>query len=163
MKWNFDCVLKWTPLLQIFSVRPKTLSNYGCGTFHGTKSSFMRIDLLHIEKCLSPPEGGVESSTQAWMPIYVSILRIPLIIWVWRATVEWYIERGKPKNSEKNLSQCHFLHDKSHIDWPGGANPGLRGERTVNWRPKPWHGPKHLFRTYFTVKDYVEGTTWNRD
>jgi hypothetical protein len=28
------------------------------------------------------------------------------------------IDRGKPKNSEKNLSQCHFVHNKSHTDWP---------------------------------------------
>jgi hypothetical protein len=32
--------------------------------------------------------GG--SSTQEWMPTYVSISRIPQMIWVWRATVEWY-------------------------------------------------------------------------
>jgi hypothetical protein len=24
-------------------------------------------------------------------------------------------DRGEPKNSEKNLSQCHFVHYKSHI------------------------------------------------
>jgi hypothetical protein len=29
------------------------------------------------------------------------------------------IDRGKPKYSAKNLSQCHFVHHRSHMDWPG--------------------------------------------
>jgi hypothetical protein len=28
------------------------------------------------------------------------------------------IDRGKPKNSGKNLSQFHFVHHKSHMDRP---------------------------------------------
>jgi hypothetical protein len=28
------------------------------------------------------------------------------------------IDRGKPKNSEIKLCQCHFYHHKSHMDWP---------------------------------------------
>jgi hypothetical protein len=28
-------------------------------------------------------------------------------------------DRGKPKYSEKNLSQCQFFHHKSHTDKPG--------------------------------------------
>ena len=27
-------------------------------------------------------------------------------------------DRGKPKYSVKNMSQCHFVHHKSHMDWP---------------------------------------------
>jgi hypothetical protein len=29
------------------------------------------------------------------------------------------IDRVKPKYSGENLSQCHFVHHKSHMDWAG--------------------------------------------
>jgi hypothetical protein len=29
------------------------------------------------------------------------------------------IGSGNPKKSEKTLCQCHFVHNKSHMDWPG--------------------------------------------
>jgi hypothetical protein len=38
------------------------------------------------------------------------------------------IERGKPKDSERNLSKCHFEHSKSNMDCLG-ANPVLRGKK----------------------------------
>jgi hypothetical protein len=33
------------------------------------------------------------------------------------------IDRGKPKYSGENLSQCHFVHNKSRMYWPG-IEPG---------------------------------------
>jgi hypothetical protein len=55
-------------------------------------------------------------------------------IWVWRATVEWYWQ-GKPKNSERNLSQCHFVHHKFHMDWARreAGSSAWRGRRLTAW------------------------------
>jgi hypothetical protein len=39
-------------------------------------------------------------------------------------------DRGKLKDSEKNLSQCHFVHHKSHVDY-SGSERCLRGEKPV--------------------------------
>jgi hypothetical protein len=41
------------------------------------------------------------------------------------------IGRGKPKISEKNLSQCRFVHHKSHMDWNWAF--AVRGRRLTAW------------------------------
>lgn len=38
---------------------------------------------------------------------------------------------GKPRYSKQNLSVCHSVHQKSHMDRPG-IKPRVRGEKT-------WH------------------------
>jgi hypothetical protein len=44
-------------------------------------------------------------------------------------------DRGKPKYSGKNLSQCHFVHNKSHMDWPQVRTraSAVGGRRLTAW------------------------------
>jgi hypothetical protein len=48
-------------------------------------------------------------------------------------------DRGKLKNSEKNLPQYHFVHLTYHTDWPG-SEPGPLWWEVGDWPPEPWHG-----------------------
>jgi hypothetical protein len=55
-------------------------------------------------------------------------LSIPQMIceWIWGSGgIYW---QGKPKNSERDLSRCRFVHHKSHMDYLD-AKPDLRGEK----------------------------------
>jgi hypothetical protein len=39
---------------------------------------------------------------------------------------QYDIDKCKVKYAEKNLTHCHFVHNKSHVDWPGNK-PGPSG------------------------------------
>jgi hypothetical protein len=55
------------------------------------------------------------------------------------------IDRGKPKDSEKNLSPCHFVHHKFHWIDPG-ANPDRRGERPATNRLSHGTAARFIFK-----------------
>jgi hypothetical protein len=48
-------------------------------------------------------------------------------------------DRRKPNNSEKNLSQCNFVHHKAHMESPG-REPWPPLSEVGNQPPEPWHG-----------------------
>jgi hypothetical protein len=41
--------------------------------------------------------------------------------------------------SRRTLSQCHFIHHESHVDWPG-RQPGPSRWEASDWPPEIWHG-----------------------
>jgi hypothetical protein len=54
----------------------------------------------------------------------------------WRSMGHWWndIDTGKLKYLQRNLSQCHLLHHKYHMDWPGiEPRPPTSGWWLTTW------------------------------
>jgi hypothetical protein len=61
-----------------------------------------------------------------------SFVHPPVDTWV-NMEQRWNdIDSGKPKDSEKNLSQSHFVHHNSHMDCPG-CEPSFKIYKSVLW------------------------------
>jgi hypothetical protein len=76
--------------------------------------------------------GG--SSTQAWMPAYVSMVNIPQMIWVWRATVELYWQGKTEELGEKPVPVPLCPPQIPHgLTWARTRASAVRGRRLTTW------------------------------
>jgi hypothetical protein len=102
------------------------------------------MNSLASKSCFFHPEDGV-GQTEAWMPTYVSILRFPQMISVWRATVEWYWQ-GKTEQLGENpvpvpLCPPQIPHGLTRARTQASV---VRGSRLTTWamaRPKSCVNP----------------------
>jgi hypothetical protein len=80
------------------------------------------------------PWRWVGSSSQAWMPTYVSILRILQMIWVWIATVEWHWQGKTEELGEKPVSVLLCAPQIPHgLTRARTRASAVRGRRLTTW------------------------------
>jgi hypothetical protein len=110
-KLNLNSVLR-TPVSKICGMAIQFAAY--CVHVEGThRSKYHR----HIPSRLLFPEGGVGLVPKRGYLLTLAYYAFPR--WYEFGERRWNdIDRGKPKNAEKNLSQCHSVHHKSHMYWP---------------------------------------------
>jgi hypothetical protein len=129
--WTFDFILFWF-LLQIQKL----------WEFFNTTTAIMWGPSAASMFFFFPWRWG-GSSIQAWMPTYVSTLRIPQMIWVWRATVEWYWQGKTEELWEKpvpvSLCPPQIPHGLTRV-WTRAS--AVRGQWLTTWamaQPIVWY------------------------
>jgi hypothetical protein len=108
-----------------------------CVSVLKTAHKLIRLDcnqlLLKFQMSLFFPEDGV-GQTEAWMPAYVTILRIPQMIWVWRATVEWYWQGKTEELGEKRVPESLCPPQIPHgLTWMRTRASAVRDRRLKTW------------------------------
>jgi hypothetical protein len=87
------------------------------------------------------PEGSLCNPTRKMMKKMRVFFRFFFYLMEYRWNeIDW----GKPKYSEKNLFQCHFVHHKYH--------PGLRGEGPTTNRLSHGQMTSYFYRTPFETR-----------
>ena len=141
----------------LFSVTPSTslFANHLCLRTPGGG----RL-VQELRKFLRSPQQMLTDAPQPWGLLCNPVMKIMKIM---RFFLLFHFNgtpvKRKPKFSEKNLSRCHFVHDKSHTDRPRDRTRAsvVRGRRLTAWamaRPSPgWAGiPARTERAYSRYK-----------
>jgi hypothetical protein len=82
------------------------------------------------------PAADAADAPQLWGLLCNPVMKMIIFFSFFRVMEHRWNEtdRRKPKYSGKNLFQCHFVHHKSHMDWPGIETvSAVGGRRLTAW------------------------------